>query len=199
MEPTARKSLMIVALAFEGGMGLLAIMLGWLCDQPAWADLHASAGDALVGCLVSLPMLAGFVACLVLPFGPFQRLRLVGEEMIRPLFARATVLDLAWIALLAGVSEELFFRGFLQALLCRWLGVWLGVAAASVVFGLLHFITPTYAILAVLVGAYLGIVWLLTGNLLVVMVAHGLYDLVALVYLLRLANPTTSTALADSP
>jgi membrane protease YdiL (CAAX protease family) len=53
----------------------------------------------------------------------------------------------------------------------------------------LHALTPTYALLAVLAGAYLGGVWLLSGNLLVVIVAHGIYDFVALLYLLRLTPP----------
>jgi membrane protease YdiL (CAAX protease family) len=52
-------------------------------------------------------------------------------------------------------------------------------------FGALHALTPTYAILATLAGAYLGSVWLITGNLLVVIIAHGFYDFIALVYLLR--------------
>jgi membrane protease YdiL (CAAX protease family) len=53
-----------------------------------------------------------------------------------------------------------------------------------VLFGLLHPITPTYAVLAALMGAYLGGVWLASGNLLVPIVAHALYDFIALAYLL---------------
>jgi membrane protease YdiL (CAAX protease family) len=59
------------------------------------------------------------------------------------------------------------------------------VALASAVFGLLHAITPTYAILATVMGAYLGVVWIASGNLLAPIVAHALYDFVALVWLLR--------------
>ena len=53
-------------------------------------------------------------------------------------------------------------------------------------FGLLHPITRAYAVIAALLGAYLGGLWLAGGNLLTPIVAHALYDFVALVYLLRL-------------
>jgi membrane protease YdiL (CAAX protease family) len=56
---------------------------------------------------------------------------------------------------------------------------------ASLVFGLLHALTATYAVLATFMGVYLGAVWLGTGNLLVVVLAHALYDFAALVYLTR--------------
>jgi len=62
---------------------------------------------------------------------------------------------------------------------------WLSLLLAAVLFGLLHFITPTYAVLAGLIGLYLGALWLATGNLLTPIVTHGTYDLLALVYLAR--------------
>ena len=61
----------------------------------------------------------------------------------------------------------------------------LGLLAAALLFGLLHSITPAYAILAGLVGLYLGGLWLACGNLLTPIVAHGTYDFLALVYLVR--------------
>ena len=40
-------------------------------------------------------------------------------------------------------------------------------------------------IIAALIGAYLGLLWIWTGNLLTPMVTHAVYDFVALVYFLR--------------
>ena len=57
--------------------------------------------------------------------------------------------------------------------------------AAPVKIGIMHPITPTYAVLATGVGVYLGVIFLLNENLLVVMLAHGLYDFIALLYLTR--------------
>jgi hypothetical protein len=40
-------------------------------------------------------------------------------------------------------------------------------------------------VLAAIVGIYLGAIWLLTGNLLVPIVAHAVYDFVALTWFLK--------------
>jgi membrane protease YdiL (CAAX protease family) len=58
-------------------------------------------------------------------------------------------------------------------------------------FGLLHFITPSYALFAGLTGLYLGGLWILTRNLLVPITAHGAYDFLALVYLTRVRRDAT--------
>jgi membrane protease YdiL (CAAX protease family) len=56
---------------------------------------------------------------------------------------------------------------------------------ASLLFGLVHFISRTYAALCFLIGIYLGMIWIITGNLMVPAFVHGLYDFVALAYLVR--------------
>ena len=53
----------------------------------------------------------------------------------------------------AGIGEELLFRGVVQALLERWLGPWIALGVASILFGLVHALTPTYALLAAFAGA----------------------------------------------
>ena len=45
--------------------------------------------------------------------------------------------------------------------------------------------TPSYAVFATLMGAYMGLVFHWTDNLLPVIIAHALYDFVALVWILR--------------
>jgi membrane protease YdiL (CAAX protease family) len=89
----------------------------------------------------------------------------------------------------AGVGEEMLFRGVLQGVLARWLGTWEGLAVASLLFGLLHPISTTYVVVAGLLGAYLGAVWILSGNLLVVVIAHAVYDYLALRALFRDREP----------
>jgi uncharacterized protein len=53
------------------------------------------------------------------------------------------------------------------------------------VFGAAHLLTWTYAIIAAFIGAYLGLLWIWTGNLMTPMITHAVYDFVALVYFLR--------------
>jgi membrane protease YdiL (CAAX protease family) len=66
--------------------------------------------------------------------------------------------------------------------------VWVALAAASLLFGVGHWLSASYAILASLIGAYLGTLFLLSGNLLVPMLAHAAYDVVALLVLARRAG-----------
>jgi membrane protease YdiL (CAAX protease family) len=89
------------------------------------------------------------------------------------------------IALLAGFGEEWLFRGVLQKLAETSLHPWAALLVVSVLFGLLHCITPAYSVLATLMALYLGWLALVYENLLVVIVNHAFYDFVALVYLLR--------------
>src|SRR5207253_1334176 len=110
--------------------------------------------------------------------GPLAKLKQFADEVIRPLFSSCRILDLAMIGLIAGVTEEMFFRGFLQPWLSELWCPWAGIAAASVVFGLFHPITVLYAVWAVFVGAGLGIVVHCRENLLPAIVAHGVYDFV---------------------
>jgi membrane protease YdiL (CAAX protease family) len=119
------------------------------------------------------------------PWRPLHELTERVRMLVQQLFSQATMLDLALFATSAGLGEELLFRGFLQGSIARWTDPWTALAIASAVFGLVHLITPTYGVLAGLLGAYLGGLWLATDNLLAPIVAHALYDFVALVYLLR--------------
>jgi len=64
---------------------------------------------------------------------------------------------------------------------------------ASVLFGLFHPITPTYAALAAAIGLYLGWLWLACGNLLTPIVTHALYDFLALAYLVKLRGEGRGT------
>ena len=96
---------------------------------------------------------------------------------------------MALIALSAGVGEEMLFRGVLQSSLGAWLGIGWGLAVASILFGLLHPISIPYIFVTIAVGFYLGAEFLLTGNLLTVMVTHALYDFILMAYLLRIHRP----------
>ena len=65
------------------------------------------------------------------------------------------------------------------------------VVVIGLAFGAVHWLTPTYALLAGLVGVYLGALYAVSGNLLAPITAHALYDFVALVLLTRV-KPTPS-------
>ncbi|HWI57421.1 MAG TPA: CPBP family intramembrane glutamic endopeptidase, partial [Bacillota bacterium] len=96
-----------------------------------------------------------------------------------------SVLQLAILSLIAGIGEEALFRGAIQGSLAERVGLTLAVALSSALFGASHLITWTYGIIAAFISVYLGLLWIGTGNLLVPMVTHAVYDFVALMYFLR--------------
>lgn len=187
MDDERRRRLWVVGIgvAFEAGLIPLAWLLGWLVGQPPLADLHPDAAGAALGVAATLPMLLVFAAVLRWPVGPLDRIRRFFDDVVRPLMRGCGLLDLALLSLVAGAGEELVFRGVLQPALVRGLGLAPGLLLASLLFGLLHPITVTYVLLAAGLGLYLGVVAWASGNLLVVVVAHALYDFLVLVYLLR--------------
>ena len=65
----------------------------------------------------------------------------------------------------------------------------MGIVAASAVFGLLHPLGIAYVLWAAAVGAGLGGLFALTGSLAAPVAAHGMYNLLALIYLRRRSNP----------
>ena len=68
----------------------------------------------------------------------------------------------------------------LQPALGRWLPESGALVLASLVFGLVHAASRVYALFAALMGLYLGAVFLLRNSLIPPILAHGLYDFVAL-------------------
>jgi membrane protease YdiL (CAAX protease family) len=175
----------ILAIIVEGGLVVVAICLGWLLDQRPLEHFHPDARGALWGLAAAVPMLVAFLVMVRWPVGPLRGIKAFTDQVVRPLMRPCAPLDLLGISVLAGVGEEMLFRGLMQdVFVARWMPVAAGVALASVLFGLMHAVTPTYAVLAGLMGAYLGVLYLWTENLLAPMVAHGLYDFVVLVYLL---------------
>ena len=182
-----------LGVVFEGGLAVIAWFVGWLCDFSPLKTLEWNVQAFIWGLVGTLPLLAGLVVIDRYPLGPLRELKQVVDESIVPLFRGFRIWQFAVLATLAGVGEELLFRGLLQGAIANVLqaqlppipATWIALAIASVVFGLMHPITRTYAFLCMLVGLYLGGLWIYTENLLVPIIIHAAYDFVALVYLAR--------------
>lgn len=167
----------------------LAVAGGRLVGIDALQGIAVTWKAALQGIAASVPLLAFFSA---IELGKFRFVRenaLHLRAIITSIFpagkstSRARVLATALLlGTVAGVGEEIVFRGFLQRLIERKAGVAGGVALSAAVFGACHAVTPTYALLAGLAGAFMSCVWMWSGhNLLVPIVAHSFYDFVAIV------------------
>jgi len=182
-----------VGFFFELGLVLIAAILGEvLHDEPFPFRIDWSARDLLWALLAALPPAAG---ALFLTSPPGRRLlpfRKIYERVKEVLGKPIQGLGLDEIILLsgaAGIGEEVLFRGVLQPAL----GLWL----TSLVFGLLHALTPAYFILAAVMGAYLGWLQMASGNLLVPITVHWAYDVIALLILKRRFE--SDAAAASSP
>jgi membrane protease YdiL (CAAX protease family) len=186
----------LVALAFEGGLGGLALAVGWLLNHGAAVGMQFTAESApqqlvaiVWGLAATLPLLVALLLLDRFPIGPIQSVKDVARELIERMFRGASVVHLAVISLAAGCGEELLFRGLAQAGLARLIGgeggPWAALAIASVLFGVCHWLNTTYAILAMLAGLYFGFLLILTGNLWTPIMAHAAYDFIALLYLVR--------------
>jgi membrane protease YdiL (CAAX protease family) len=167
---------------------LVALGLGRLGHVPAFEHLRLDGESALIGAAGALPMLALLLWCLRTTWGPMHRLVALVEERLGPYLTGASAAGIVLLAVLAGVGEEALFRGVIQTWLAERAPLWVAVAAASLLFGVGHWLSASYAILASLIGAYLGILFLLSDNLLTPMVAHAAYDVVALFVLARRAG-----------
>ncbi len=91
------------------------------------------------------------------------------------------VLTIVLVGALAGICEELLFRGPIQAALSRKLPPWGAIVVTALLFGLAHMDLQGLAI-RTLLGIILGwIVWR-GGSIYPAMLLHGLYDSAALTY-----------------
>lgn len=130
----------------------------------------------LIAALVTYALLAGINRYSKV----MQRNTLATLGRLQPLFARLALWQLVLISALAGIGEELVFRAFLQPFISSYSNMWVGLIAASLVFALLHFMSWIYFVLAFAMGLLLGAAYQLSQGLVLVMVWHGVYDLLAL-------------------
>jgi membrane protease YdiL (CAAX protease family) len=173
------------AVAFEGGLGVIAVAIARWFDLPLQSRLRLDGETMFRSALAMLPMLVLLAVAMKSTWRPLARLRQQVSHMVRELFTGVNVVGLAAISLAAGVGEELLFRGALQPLAERWWGAAIGLVVTSFVFGALHAMSLIYFVLAAAVGLYLG--WLARhfGDLLTPIAVHALYDFAALVLLVR--------------
>jgi membrane protease YdiL (CAAX protease family) len=139
--------------------------------------------DALIGAA------CGALLWLAIPLLRLSaRMRAFWDQVLVPFSRTLTTADIVVLALLSGVSEELFFRGVLLPET--------GLVASSVLFGLLHAANPVYFGWATLTGAGLGVLALATDSLAAPVTAHAVYNLGAFL-VLRQWEPRT--AAPDGP
>jgi membrane protease YdiL (CAAX protease family) len=180
-----RKAVLFTAVVVEGGMFVLAWGLSEWLEAPTLQMIRFEWASLALGLAATAPIYLAFLASWRWPIGPARSVHELTREQFVPLFRPCTVPDLALISALAGAGEELMFRGLLQSAFILWLGAIPGLVAASLLFGALHLLSPAYGALATIAGLYFGALVLWTGDLGAAMIAHGLYDFLALLHVTR--------------
>jgi uncharacterized protein len=111
-------------------------------------------------------------------------MRELQRAVFEPLFAPLSVAELVAISALAGIGEEILFRGAVQAPL--------GWPIATIAFGACHLGVSrrgwVLGVWATLAGGVLAALAVATGGLVAPIVAHAGYDLAALLWIRREAR-----------
>jgi membrane protease YdiL (CAAX protease family) len=180
LQEAAKYSLVQMSVLFYGA--LLAIAAAW----SAWSGNALMYADAPVGGLgdvgdiaadVGIGSVAGLVV-IALSHELTRRTRW-GDELADALsraIGKISVSECIVLALASGVAEEALFRGALQPQV--------GLFAASLIFGLVHFAPHRalwpWMLFAAATGLMMGILFEWTGNLIAPTVAHVLINAVNL-------------------
>lgn len=131
------------------------------------ADLLLGTGAGAVFALVAIQLESYFPA--------FKRIERMFLEILdmRALRWHHAVL----LGLLAGIPEEILFRGAMQPVL--------GVFITAMVFGALHAATPAYFVYATIAGTFLGLLVEWRGGLWAAIAAHTTIDVLMFLALIR--------------
>lgn len=167
---TAALGAVLIPAAFGLAYGLSIDLLALI--KPGVAEVFY--GLAAAAPLILL--LRGFMTTRWRPLVKFRESQLKFLSEIGFQFTRPRIVVLAVIA---GVGEELLFRGVLQTAADRQWPLAAAILFPSVLFGVLHARTVLYAVVAGLVGAYLGVLFWAAGSLLAPIITHAFYDYVA--------------------
>ena len=186
-----RDEVMRMSLIVEGGMGAAALAIGFYFGVPFAKSIHLNPFYfPEIGIGVACAIVGAMVALLAqrLPMGFARRLKVDSQKIVTRLLWQCTIPDLIGISLLAGVGEELFFRGLLQQGLIMVIpDPWVVTGIVAVLFGLLHSMSIPYIFAAAIASVGLSTLMLFTDDLVTCMVCHAVYDLILLLVLVRQA------------
>jgi membrane protease YdiL (CAAX protease family) len=176
---------LITALLFQVGLVALAVILAVIFGLSPLAGVVLDVNSLVIALMAVLPLAGGLI---LMPRGRWRwadRVVRQVETLLQTLFSRAWPGAVLIVSVLAGVGEELLFRGVIQDGLAGLLPAWIALVLASILFGLAHAVTLAYFVIATVIGLYLGALYWMTDNLFVPVVTHAVYDWIAIHFYLR--------------
>jgi len=170
---------------FEGSLLLVAWLLAWMMNLPLRPLWQMDAVGVGIGWTSTLPPAALFFWMIQSSWEPFAALRRVVQEQLMPLLGEVSFFQIILLSALAGIGEEVLFRGVIEGGLTSTVGRWPAMMIAALLFGLCHALTPLYFFLATMMGLYLSLVWMASDQLISPIITHAAYDLLALGWYVR--------------
>lgn len=172
----------LAGLMFQAGIVLLGLAPLMVFDIPVALDGLTVVGYLFWGTLAGLLTYGALLMLSLLEVLSSDSLTRHIRDLHR--FVRS----LRWpvligLAVLAGIGEELLFRGLIQGWVGKHLGSLAGIVAGAVVFGLAHAMSRAYFMVATALGALFGVAYTVTDSLQLVMVWHAVYDLIVIAVL----------------
>lgn len=161
-------------------LGVVAWALSLLTHTPLAPQFRWSATDAAIGLAGTAPLVLGLWWFMETPRPMIARFRQSQIVFFAEIGFRFTPARIVLMALFAGVFEELLFRGVLQTAIANAAPVLVAILLSNLIFGAVHWRNALYALIAGLVGAWIGVLFMFTGNLLTPIVTHAAYDIVAI-------------------
>ena len=185
--PLEKEKFFKFACYFEGSLILVAIILGWFSGIDPFENLHFTEISVFYGLMGTAPLFLVFMALYQIEIEALKKIKHLLLETLGPSLHQHNWADLFVLAAIAGISEEILFRGVVQPWMESSFGMAVGLIGSNILFGLVHAVTPLYAVLATLVGIYLGLFLDYGGerNLLTPIIIHGLYDFLAFIVIMR--------------
>ncbi|MEO0399487.1 MAG: CPBP family intramembrane glutamic endopeptidase [Pseudomonadota bacterium] len=172
------------AFGAAAGMGLcivvIAFTLAALFKTPFGPQFTTTPSAIIWGVVGAAPLAALLLLFMRTDIAPIAAFREDQIDFLGTLGFRLTAPRIVAISLIACVGEELLFRGVFQTALATHVPLIAAILVPNIFFGLLHARTLIYAIIAGSAGAYFGWLFAVTGTLVVPIIAHALYDCVAL-------------------
>lgn len=174
MEPLSRVQI-LVAMGVTALVLLLVARLWLLLDSVVMLSVEFDAEILLLGLSIGL----GITGASAIAYEIWPGYRHSADMYLKLVLEPLTWGDLIWMGLLPGLSEELLFRGVMLPAIG--LNIY-GVVFSSLCFGVLHLSGLQqwpYVAWATVIGLVLAMSALLSGNLLVPILAHTTTNLVA--------------------
>jgi membrane protease YdiL (CAAX protease family) len=176
------------ACVFEASLIVVALLLAWIADINPFVSLYFSVSAIAIGVLGTIPLFFIFLSSQHLAHQSLREIKDLLLKTLAPSLHQRPWTDLLLLATIAGVSEELLFRGVIQPWIAASWGFAAGLWVSNIIFGLVHAVTPLYALLVTMVGVYLSLSMTVGGenNLFIPIIIHSLYDFLAFIALMRL-------------